>query len=372
MKNKTFMIGLFLYLSVLLPLSMRGQNFARIDSIAMHAPPMATRSLSDLAAYCQANAHSDLEIVRFYFVWVARNIRYDERAAMMTTINFDARRQSPQFVFRSQKAICTGYSRLMEHLCKLSNIPILYVAGYGRGETYADSIETHAWNVVRVNGEWGLIDATWASNTLAKDSSELNIEFERYFMGISYEFQKGHLPYDPVFQLTKDLIKRYEFFKNKVQYTEGVESKTPDEDFTTILNRDYRLDSMSFTIQSHRRGLSFMPEDTNIVIKLRGALKEKQHGILTNAHEVLLDYSNSAEKQLTTLSIYTLRDWSNRFGELSELLKSALDINAEIISLETVDEKIAEAKLTQKQIFDLIGYFSQSWNQVKDAISKRN
>ena len=79
------------------PLSIKSQNFARIDSIAMHTPMLATRSLADLAAYSQANAQSDLEIVRFYFVWVARNIRYDEAASKI-----------PNSEFTEQKLLCSS------------------------------------------------------------------------------------------------------------------------------------------------------------------------------------------------------------------------------------------------------------------------
>ena len=359
---------LFLYFFLVLPpLSINGQNFARIDSIAMNAPPLATRSLEDLAAYCQANAHTELEIVRFYFVWVARNIRYDEVAAKIPNIEFDHRKQSPQSVFMMRRAICTGYSRLLSHLCQMSKIPVLYVAGYGKEDIRPDSIQTHAWNVVKVNGDWALLDPTWSSNALSADSSDLSLEFERYFMGSPDFFQKGHLPYDPVFQLTQETMTRQAFFRN----TEGGDSEKPSEDFATILNRESSLDSLTFTVLSHRRGFAFMPEDSNILVKLRGVLKERQYKVVKEAHDVLADFSRTAEKNLRNLSIYTLKDWSDRFQRLSNPLETAIETNREITGLETKDEKVTEAKQSLQQIFDLIGYFSQSWNQVKEEMGKR-
>ncbi len=358
---------LCLFYLLMPPLSIKSQNYARIDSIAMHAPVMATRSLDDLAAYCQANAASDLEKARFYFVWVARNIRYDEKAAKIPSVEFDQKKQSPQNVFRSHKAICTGYARLFERLCGMSKIPVYYVAGYGKEEIRSDSIQTHAWNVLKIDDEWALFDVTWGSNSISTDSSDLNIEFERYFMGLPDFFQKGHLPYDPVFQLTKDMVTRQQFFKN----TEGEDSEKPEDNFTAILNRDYLLDSLSLTISSHRRGLAFMPEDSNIVVKLRGALKEKQYKSVKEAHDVLTDFSQTAEKTLDKLSIFTLKEWSDRFQKIAEPLQTAIETNREIESLETKDEKVIEAKQSRQQIFDLIGYFSQSWNQIKEEMGKR-
>jgi hypothetical protein len=370
-QTKQFYGLIFLFFFLLHPLSIKCQDFARIDSIAMNAPDLATRSLDDLAAYCQANAESELEKVRFYFVWIARNIRYDERMSKVPSIEFDQKKQSPQHVFRIHKAICTGYSRLFVYLCQISKIPVFYVAGYGKEDIRPDSIQTHAWNVVKVAGEWALFDPTWASNSLANDSSDLNLQFERYFMGSPDVFQKGHLPYDPAFQLTKDMMTRQEFFKN----TEGDDAEKPEkpeEDFATLLNREHLLDSLSLTILSHRRGLAFMPEDSNIVVKLRGALKEKQFKAVKEAHDVLTDFSKSAEKSLEQLSIYVLKEWSDRFEKIAEPLQTAIETNREIEKLEIKEEKITEAKQSRQQIFDLIGYFSQSWNQVKEEMGKRN
>jgi hypothetical protein len=224
--------------------------------------------------------------------------------------------------------------------------------------------------VIKVNGEWSLFDATWASNALESDSSNLTVEFERYFMSLPDFFQKGHLPYDPVFQLTGETITRQEFFKANSAASSG-DSEKPIGDFATILSRDYALDSLSFTISSHRRGLAFMPEDPNIVIKLRGALKEKQYWTTQKAQTVLLDFSKNADRNLETFSIYTLKEWSERLDKLAEPLQTAIDINKEIERLETKDEKIIEVKRIRQQIFDLIGYFSQSRKAVNGEIEKR-
>ena len=359
-------IFLLFFLSIR-PLSMQGQNFARIDSLAMKTPLLATQSTADLVAYCKANARTDAEIARFYFVWVARNIHYDEEIAQLINFEFDSKKQSPQYVFKTRKAICSGYARLLGHLCRQSNIPAMYVAGYGKEVMRPDSIETHAWNVIKIAGEWALFDPTWASNALGDDSTHLGVEFERYFMGTPDYFQKGHLPYDPIFQLTKDITTRQEFFED----TEGGDFEQSDEAFATILNRDFALDSLDFMIQSHRRGVAFMPKDTNILSKLRGVLKEKQNIVLNSAHEGLLDFSKMAEKNLDKLSVVALKEWSGKFQKLAEPLQAALEINKEIGELETKEDKIDEAKLSGRQISNLINYFSQSWNSVKAELEKR-
>ena len=371
MRKIGFLCLFFLHIA---PLSMSGQIFARIDSLAMKAPLLAQRSPLDLAAYCRANADNQLEAVRFYFVWVARNIRYDESLSVVSNADFDHGKQSPQYVFSSKQAVCTGYSRLLEHLCRLSDIPVMYVAGYGKELINNDSIETHAWNVIKVNGGWALFDVTWASNTLESESSELDEDFERYFMPTPEAFQKGHLPYDPVFQLTNEMITRQAFFKSNtmaLKHAEDADSQKPEADCVSILNRDYALDSLSFTIESHRRGLAFMPEDANIVIKLRGALKQKQYWLTKNAQDILFDFSKTADKTLNKLSIYALKEWAERLEKLAEPLQTAVDTNKEIEGLETTDEKIIEVKQSRQQIFDLIGYFSQSWKAVKEEIEKQ-
>ncbi len=59
-------------------------------------------------------------------------------------------------VLNDKLAICSGYSRVMQLLLGLVDIPCHYVIGRARYNN-----ELHAWNLVRIADKWYYVDATW-------------------------------------------------------------------------------------------------------------------------------------------------------------------------------------------------------------------
>jgi len=63
-------------------------------------------------------------------------------------------------------AICSGYSRAMQLLLNKAGIECLYVVG-------KIGTEAHAWNIVKLNGNYYHIDATWADNEMKPKSGDV-------------------------------------------------------------------------------------------------------------------------------------------------------------------------------------------------------
>ncbi len=61
------------------------------------------------------------------------------------------------------KAVCNGYARAYQHLLKTVGIPAWYVSGTSRNIG-------HAWNLVKIDGEWYYSDTTW-------DDTDDNFDF---------------------------------------------------------------------------------------------------------------------------------------------------------------------------------------------------
>ena len=53
-----------------------------------------------------------------------------------------------------KQAICSGYSNAYDLLCKMSGLETICVTG----DTYW---EPHAWNMIKINGNWYHVDTTW-------------------------------------------------------------------------------------------------------------------------------------------------------------------------------------------------------------------
>ncbi len=65
------------------------------------------------------------------------------------------------------KAVCNGYARAYQHLMLKAGIPAWYVRGNSINPT-TNNREDHAWNLVKLDGQWYYTDVTWddqGSNT---------------------------------------------------------------------------------------------------------------------------------------------------------------------------------------------------------------
>ena len=62
--------------------------------------------------------------------------------------------QSMVSVLLRHRGVCAGYARSTQYLLHQLGIPCVTVSGFARGES-------HAWNYVRLDGEWYQLDTTW-------------------------------------------------------------------------------------------------------------------------------------------------------------------------------------------------------------------
>ncbi len=85
----------------------------------------------------------------------------------------------------SYRGVCENYARLYALLCSLAGLECRVIDGNFNPETY----ESHAWNVVRIEGEWLHVDCTWDD----KSSQRLGGDFtRRYLMLPSHRMAEDH------------------------------------------------------------------------------------------------------------------------------------------------------------------------------------
>lgn len=81
------------------------------------------------------------------------------------------------------KAVCNGYARAYQHLLQKAGIPAWYVQGTSVNPSTGNS-ESHAWNLVKLDGQWYYTDVTW-------DDQDA-YTFYTYFNITASQLQKGH------------------------------------------------------------------------------------------------------------------------------------------------------------------------------------
>jgi len=138
-------------------------EFDEVDNYARLAPKNS-QTIDDLVSYFSQKSYTDIEKARLIYVWLAENISYDDRAYNLKNIGDN----TAKTVFKTKKAVCAGFANLYTELGEKLGLEIITVSGVAKGYEYeedlVDNLEesvNHAWNLIRINNEWRVFDATW-------------------------------------------------------------------------------------------------------------------------------------------------------------------------------------------------------------------
>nr|XP_011431183.2 kyphoscoliosis peptidase isoform X1 [Crassostrea gigas] len=179
-------------------LTRKKEDFTAIDQHALLAPKEVKRSINTLADYLLKSAKLDSEKARVLFIWIANNIRYDTEAFFSGHYgSMDAKS-----VLKAGKAVCSGYANLFEALCTIAGLPVKVIAGFSKGYSYsAENPFTpltktdHAWNVVRVDGQWQFVECTWGAGYVDKNRKFQKSLNTFYFFTDPKLFITDHFPW---------------------------------------------------------------------------------------------------------------------------------------------------------------------------------
>lgn len=233
--------------------------------------------------------------------WITSNIQYDHsfrrRLEGDTTLT-----QEPHFVAKTKKAVCIGYAKLFKEMCRQIGVRAEIIHGYVKNNGRFVENEEHAWNSVKINGNWYVLDATWGADNgfLAK----------KYFLADPSVFQENHLPHDPMWQMVEQPI-GFDCFINDKNCYNNRKSKFNFRDTLAVWEN---MDSMSRAMNEALRILDYNTKDIGAMRQLaeyysnsalnafkkyaqiRQAVKEKK-GTIPKRDEVL-SLLNEAAKNL--------------------------------------------------------------------------
>ena len=209
------------------------------------------KSVSELASILSQYATSEAEKARIIYTWVADNIAYDVKG-FLSGYYGDL---SPQGVLRKRTGVCTGHANLYQALAQQMGLKAVVLEGYAKGVGYGIGPENrpnHAWNAVRVNGRWHLLDPTWAAGFV--DGTKFVKRFNpHYFATQPDQFIYDHYPSNPAWQLLPRPQSRATF------------------DRRPIVSAQFFRDNLSFlnpqqhTIRSHGKAIIVLEAPTDVV-----------------------------------------------------------------------------------------------------------
>lgn len=165
--------------------------------------------------------------IKAIYDWLCTNVVYD-----YTNLN------SPEYMLKhtayaaaiNHTAVCQGYAVLFYRLALECGIDARVIAGKGKG---ANGWEDHAWNIVKLGGNYYLLDATW-------DAGKTPMYYQYFLKGRDAGLFPNHNPYYNEMVGTQ-------YFGNEYDYTAlGVSSTNYDPQ--TAVSEQYDLNGGGFDI----------------------------------------------------------------------------------------------------------------------------
>jgi len=146
--------------------------------------------------------------------WICYNVAYD----VETFLGGAGRGQDYISVIKNKKAICAGYSELFRYMCALAGVESIVIHGYSKGYGYNGTLgpsTDHAWNAVKINKKWYLVDVTWDAGYLAYNSFIKKYSTDYLFLD-SRPFLYTHLPQENKYQFYAPLMTKEQFVKEPI------------------------------------------------------------------------------------------------------------------------------------------------------------
>lgn len=209
--------------------ALAGADFSRADATAINFKERYADA-SDLGRKLTADLDSDLEKARAIFTWIAFNISYDCKKFKQGAgpIKFSGDSQASVMAQRQQwraeqlartlkrkQGVCQDYSELFVAMAAAAGLEAVFIGGNARRQDHPFSSrlgESHAWNAVKIDGQWGLLDATWAAGKTKDGCSKFVQVFSPgFFLTPPAWFALNHLPKEEKWQLLETPITAADF-----------------------------------------------------------------------------------------------------------------------------------------------------------------
>jgi transglutaminase-like putative cysteine protease len=225
------MKNIFLKLTVLFLVftgAVNAQDYVKVDA-TVQAYPKSYSDIDKLAGQITADFKRDDEKARAIFTWIALNIKYDVAAygvnerPVAYSYRTEEEKQALKKKFdtelaiktlKSRKGVCQGYSVLYEQVAEKCGLEAVFIPGTSKSHPMhigkGPGAKDHAWNAVKIDGQWKLLDVTWAAGVVTGQKLTFNFKFnDGYFFTEPDLFFLNHFPDDPKWLLTNKTEKDF-------------------------------------------------------------------------------------------------------------------------------------------------------------------
>lgn len=288
------------------------QNYELVDKTVLDYPSYS--NLETLSKRINNDFKTEVDKARAAYTWIATNINYDiettRRPKVFNTIMYfsekDYQRQLKTHLKRkveiallSKKALCEGYSAMFVELCELLNLEAKIIKGIAKVRpseinSFKKS-KNHAWNAIKINGKWQLVDVGWSNGFLDDTSGNWVNDFNDFFFFTKPEhFITSHYPELKKWQLIKKTIGLKSFYEKPIFYSHYFKSDL-------VLNEKQKG---NIKVSKRKIVLNFNQknEKKNLFYKLSGDKYVKSLKVIKNKednYEAIIYCNNDTSDTLT-------------------------------------------------------------------------
>ncbi len=226
----------FLYVFFFICSTALSQNYELVDKVVGEYPPFY--SLNSLSNRIKNDFKTETDKVRAAYTWIAKNIDYDlgtyKKPRALSAIMYVTEKgyeielkkrlkRKVEIALISRKTLCEGYSAMFVELCNLLNIESVIIKGVSKVDPSEineyRTTKNHAWNAVKINNKWQLLDITWSSGFVEPVSGKWINSFNDFFYFTNPEsFITSHFPQFNEWQLLDTPISLESFFEKPIFY----------------------------------------------------------------------------------------------------------------------------------------------------------
>jgi hypothetical protein len=281
-------------------------NHRTVHPAVASLPPDVEKSIKSVAEYIAQKEPDPYLRIKALHDYVTSRVTYD-----LNVLKTGRRPpQDAQTVFSTRKGVCEGYARLFTALGQAIDLDVVYITGKIRRDLApADLIPMglrllhsdydwtlHAWNAVKVAGNWQLVDTTW------DDGDSYSVD---YLMPPPEVMIASHLPEQSDWQLLphpknqdsfeKQLILKPQFFM------ESLEIISPKEYQTNV--QKTALIQMKKPLNYHKKiGAVFAKSKAKTDVFSLWSLPENSPFVQENKKEIKMCKSQVNPGRLTQIS----------------------------------------------------------------------
>lgn len=224
---KQLLVMLFISISTF------SQNFDKVDAKVLKYPRFS--KVENLANQIEKDFSKDIDKARAAFFWLTQNIRYNlkelynprKRSYRFRYSSEEEKIQKLQAIkdkliadtFRNKTGVCEEYAQSFKKICDLLEIEAEVIKGYVRNDAREigslPNSTNHAWNAVKIDGKWLILDATWAAGH--EFNGKWIREFNNYFFNMpTHKIFKTHYPEETLWVLRFGRMSLEEFYNQPI------------------------------------------------------------------------------------------------------------------------------------------------------------